>query len=123
MQKLTGTLNFLNKVIVPGRAFTRGMYEKLKTVNSRTGATLKPYHHVHLNREFLQDCWMWKFFLKNAEKKQLCRPFTDFSLQGPTSETLQFTSDASKNPILGMGVVFWKPLVICTMAKKLHNKC
>ena len=27
VQKLTGTLNFLNRTIVPGRAFTRGMYE------------------------------------------------------------------------------------------------
>ena len=26
VQQLTGTLNFLNKAIVPGRAFTRGMY-------------------------------------------------------------------------------------------------
>ena len=30
VQQLTGTLNFLNKALVPGRAFTRGMYMKLK---------------------------------------------------------------------------------------------
>ena len=29
IQKLTGILNFLNEVVVPGRAFTRGMYQKL----------------------------------------------------------------------------------------------
>ena len=29
IQKLTGTLNFMNRAIVPGRAFTRGMYRKL----------------------------------------------------------------------------------------------
>ena len=28
IQKLTGTLNFLNRAIVPGRVFTRGMYAK-----------------------------------------------------------------------------------------------
>ena len=33
IQKLTGTLNFLNQSIVPGKAFTRGMYAKLKTKN------------------------------------------------------------------------------------------
>ena len=30
IQKLTGTLNFINKAIVPGRVFTRAMYSKLK---------------------------------------------------------------------------------------------
>ena len=31
IQRLTGTLNFLNRVIVPGRPFTRCMYFKLCT--------------------------------------------------------------------------------------------
>ena len=56
VQKLTGTLNFLNRVIVPGRTFTREMYSKLKITNSKTGERLKDYHHVHLNKEFIQDC-------------------------------------------------------------------
>ena len=48
VQKITGTLNFLNRVIVPGRAFTRGMYTKLKMVNKKTGQKLQLHHHVHL---------------------------------------------------------------------------
>ena len=35
IQQITGTLNFLNKVIVPGCAFTRGMYIHLKTTDSK----------------------------------------------------------------------------------------
>ena len=30
VQQLAGTLNFLNRAMVPGRVFTRGMYHKLK---------------------------------------------------------------------------------------------
>ena len=40
VQKLTGTLNFLNRAIVLGRAFTRGMYQKLKTTD-KAGRLLK----------------------------------------------------------------------------------
>ena len=106
VQRITGTLNFLNRVIVPGRAFTRGMYSKLRTVNKKTGEKLQLHHHVHLNREFIQDCQMWKYFLNLANGTQLCRPFTDFSKEGPQSVVLDFTADASKNPDLGMGAVF-----------------
>ena len=42
IQKLTGTLNFLNRAIVPGQAFTRGMYQKLMLRGSN-GALLKQY--------------------------------------------------------------------------------
>ena len=35
VQKLTGTLNFLSRAIVPGRTFTRSMYDKLKTSDSK----------------------------------------------------------------------------------------
>ena len=45
IQQLTGTLNFLNRAIVPGRAFTRNMYTKLKITNSK-GRPLKQHHHV-----------------------------------------------------------------------------
>ena len=40
IQRLTGTLNFLNKAIVPGRAFTRGMYASL-TLTDKAGNPLK----------------------------------------------------------------------------------
>ena len=55
IQRLTGILNFLNRAIVPGRAFTRGMYQKLKLTNSQ-GKALKSYHHVNLGTDFISDC-------------------------------------------------------------------
>ena len=47
IQQLTGTLNFLNRAIVPGRAFMRGIYQKLKLVDAR-GRILKQHHHTYL---------------------------------------------------------------------------
>ena len=47
IQRLTGTLNFLCRAIVPGRAFTRVLYTRLKTTTS-TGKVLKLFHqHKH----------------------------------------------------------------------------
>ena len=45
IQRLTGTLNFLNKALVPGHAFTKGMYGKLR-VRDKSGNLLKQHHHV-----------------------------------------------------------------------------
>ena len=64
VQKLTGTLNFLGKAIVPGRTFTRSLYSKLKIKDSQ-GNPLKQYHHVAMGAEFKSDCQMWEFFLLN----------------------------------------------------------
>ena len=55
IQQLTGVLNFLHKAIVPGRAFTRCMYIKLKLRDSK-GNLLKQHHHVYLNSSFIHDC-------------------------------------------------------------------
>ena len=108
VQQLTGTLNFLNKAIVPGRAFTRGMYSHLSLRNKRTSAILKQYHHVNLTREFLMDCHMWLHFLNNTGScdQKLCRPFTDFHGLYSGGEQLCFYSDASLAENRAMGVVF-----------------
>ena len=45
VQRLMGVLNFIAKAIVPGHAFTRRMYAKIKLVNKH-GMKLKDYHHV-----------------------------------------------------------------------------
>ena len=45
VQKLTGILNFLQRAIVPGRTFTRRMYDKLK-IRDKDGNPLKQYHLV-----------------------------------------------------------------------------
>ena len=87
VQQLTGTLNFLNRVIVPRRAFTQGMYEKLKTTNAK-GKQLLAHHHVYLNAQFIQDCWVWVEFLKLARvnNRAVCRPFIDFAPNSTHSE-------------------------------------
>ena len=51
LQSLTGTLNFLCKAIIPGRVFTKLMYNKLKLVD-KLGNKLKQYHHVTLDHQF-----------------------------------------------------------------------
>lgn len=47
LQKLTGLLNFLCRAIIPGKAFTRHMYNKFSST------TLKQHHHVRVDREFV----------------------------------------------------------------------
>ena len=52
VQKLTGNLNFLSRAIVPGRTFTRCMYNKLK-LWAKDGKLLKAHHHIHVDQEFV----------------------------------------------------------------------
>ena len=104
IQRLAGTLNFLCKAIIPGRTFTRSMYEKLKIVDSK-GSPLKPYHHVNINQQFKFDCGVWQIFLENASANQLCRPFIDLTDQLEAVH-LNFATDATLNPNLGMGGIF-----------------
>ena len=65
IQRLTGILSFLNKAIVPGRVFTRCMYNKLTWMDNK-GMRLKQYHHVKLDKEFIDDCRVWLGFMNNA---------------------------------------------------------
>ena len=103
IQRLTGVLNFLSKAIVPGRTFIRGMYSKIHTTNGQ-GEELKQYHHISLDREFINDCLIWKKFLENEEKLNtvLCRPFVDVK-QTTDARVLNFYTDSS---LLGTGAVF-----------------
>ena len=102
IQCLTGTLNFLSRAIIPGRAYTRLMYTKLKTMGS-DGRQLKQYHHVQLNQDFRRDCGMWKFFLNNSLPSLLCRPFMDIDTE---STKLDLYSDASRATNLGFTAVY-----------------
>ena len=104
IQRLTGILNFLQKAIVPGRTFTRRMCEKLKW-RDNSGRLLKQYHHVKLDREFIDDCKVWLDFLQNEMSGKLCRPMIDFS-NVTIAKTLNFYSDSSANVRLGMGVIY-----------------
>ena len=99
LQKLTGHLNFINRAIVPGRAFTRRMYAKF----SGKMATLKPYHHVRLDREFRLDCQLWELFLQNLSA--VVYPFTDLELT-LNATNIGYYSDATAVENLGYGVIF-----------------
>ena len=71
LQSLAGLLNFLNKAIYPGRAFTRCMYSKFAPLvsNDCRGVTkLLPHHHISLDKEFQEDCKMWLSFLEEGKR-------------------------------------------------------
>ena len=104
IEKLTGTLNFLTKVIFLGRAFTRRMYAKI-SMSENKGYKLKSYHHVLLDREFKKDCKVWLEFLKMENQKVICRPYVDLS-ETIDAEKLNFFSDASTEEKMGFGCLF-----------------
>ena len=108
IQRLSGFLNFLNKAVVPGRAFTRRMYAIYSNCLDEQGkikptSKLKPYHHINLTTEFRNDCTVWQQFLLTPSA--LHRPFADLDMS-QSSVTLNFYSDASANPKLGFGCIF-----------------
>ena len=101
LQSLSGLLNFLNRAIFPGRAFTRRMYAKF----SGKMKTLKQYHHISLDREFKSDCKIWLAFLQMNTIDTVSRPFVDMH-KVVFAEDVGFTSDASASRIRGFGTVF-----------------
>ena len=104
VQKLTGMLNFLTKAIVPGRTFTRNMYDKLK-VKKDDGTMLKQYHHINLGADFRADCEMWLIFLE-SQVDQIARPFIDLD-ETLNAITLNFYTDAClSSRFAGIGGVF-----------------
>ena len=106
IQQLTGTLNFFNRVVVPGRTFTRRMYDNLKLKNKQ-GQSLKNHHHVKLSKGFQEDCKVWLMFLQFAstENVRLCMPFVDLEMF-QYADQLEFFTDSSLNKDLGMVAVF-----------------
>ena len=105
LQQLAGHLNFVNKAVVPGRAFTRRMYSKFSGSNilNNQGLMLKPHHHVKLDNEFRLDCCMWRVFLEDLDSTT--RPFIDLS-DTLIASNIGFYSDASANPLLGYGAIY-----------------
>ena len=105
LQKLAGHLNFINRVIVLGRAFMRCMYVKFsgKQIVNKEGILLKPHHHVRLDKEFHLDCAIWECFLLDVNA--VTRPFIDLDYV-LSAETMAFYSDATANEKLGFGTTF-----------------
>ena len=63
IQSLAGTLNFLNKAIVPGYTFTRRMYNQIDYMAlDKNRGKLIQHHHVNLSSEFMNNCRMWICF-------------------------------------------------------------
>ena len=128
IQKLTGTLNFLSRAMVPGRAFMRRMYARLVQILDKKDKdgkpikrVLKQYHHVNLDAEFILDCKMWELFLSEPSVTMLCRPFLD--IEGiETANIIGLYSDASACETKGFGAYFtgmwifgtWEPDYIRT---------
>ena len=100
LQKLSGHLNFLNRAIVPGRAFTRRMYAKFA---GKQFEKLKSHHHIRLDKEFKGDCYVWSQFLEN--QKSVNRPFVDLSKKLVASK-IAFFSDASAAHDKGFGIIY-----------------
>ena len=95
IQVLTGTLNFLNRPIAPGRVFTRRMYSKIESkITKKDGSQLKTYHHVNVDREFKNDCRVWASFLNN--QSAVNKTFTDLDTETNAAE-IGFFTDSNKN--------------------------
>ena len=115
LQRLAGLLNFLNRVIFPGRAFTRRIYA------ITAGHNLRPFHHIRLTQEFKDDCEVWRFFLESQAGK-LFRPFVD--LKGLISaQQIGFTTDASAAKTLGFGCVYNREWCFGRWPEGFINNC
>ena len=89
-QRLCGTLNFLCKCVVPGRAFVTRLYPP---------GHLLQHHHLKITQEHRGDLEVWRAFLNNAEV--FSRPFMDF--KKCTAKDIDMYSDASRNFSKGVG--------------------
>ena len=94
LQKLKGFLNFLCHCVIPGRAFTRRLYQHVSS-------KMLPHHHVHITSEMRDDLRVWDTFLSHPQVFN--RPFIEFGAL--TADDIQLTSDASKSKFQGMGAV------------------
>ena len=121
IQPLTGLLNFLNRAIIPGRTFTRRMYDNIKWLDSK-GHPLKNHHHVSLTKGFKKDCKIWLQFLEMAKDdvQLLCRPFLDLN-EIICAKQIKFYSDASLNAELGMGALLNNNWIVGKWGKNFIN--
>jgi hypothetical protein len=133
IQKLTGLLNWICGIIVPGRAFSRRLYDITKGIT-------KPFYKVRLTQGVKQDLTIWKSFLHDHNGKSF---FLDYIWL--SSDVLQLFTDAAASK--GYAAVFgdnwlygaWEPqckglsiavlefypilLAVMTWAECLANKC
>ena len=113
LQSLCSFLNFLNKAILPGWAFTHRMYAKFSGfVDTSAGpgpktVVLKKHHHIHLDQVFKADCEVWLQFLWYLDLSEVVnRSMVDVLSPSFTSEEVFFYSDANAVEDLGFGCVY-----------------
>ena len=104
LQGLTGLLNFLNRAVFPGQAFTRRMYAKF---SGNKYAHLRQYHHVKVDKEFKEDCRVWLNFLSPSNILSISRPFINMS-RTLLADNLGFRTDAAGGKLLGYGCICQK---------------
>ena len=95
VQQICGTLNFIGRGIVPGRAFTRRLYA-MATVK---GKQLLPHHHVRVSAENKMDLEIWKRF--PSSPLVFSRPFMNDDIA--TAQDVNIFSDAFKSWKRGVG--------------------
>lgn len=92
LQSLNGKLNFLSKVIVAGRIFTRRLIDLTTTVS-------KPHHHITINREARDDIHWWCDLLQTSNRSY----FIPDPKRVYSTDLLLFT-DAAKQ--VGLGATY-----------------
>ena len=102
-------MNFLNKAIFPGCAFTHCMYAKYAVMldgcdKDDKVTRLKRYHHVRLDGEFKLDCQVWLEFLRPASEAVVSCPMVDLSQKPMHSVNIKFFSDASASEVWALDV-------------------
>ena len=108
VESVCGMLNFACTIILPGRAFSRRLYNVIIGIP-------QPYHHVKITKSVKQDLIVWKTFLKQYNYKTF---FMDHIWV--SSEHLQLYTDAAGS--IGFAAVFgshwmgdiWDPTIIGT---------
>ena len=93
IQALTGLLNFITRVVRPGRAFLRHLYDSIANQN--------PKHHVNVTASMKKDLRAWMSFLTDFE---CYRPFP--SKYTDDSDSLHFYTDSTAKVGLGFGCYF-----------------
>jgi hypothetical protein len=109
MQSLTGMLNFACGIIVPGRAFSRRLYDL-------TIGVKKSYYKIKLTNQVKEDLLTWKLFLLNSNKKYF---FLNYVWQ--TNEVLQLYTDASKS--IGFGACFGSKWISGNWVDSVEDYC
>ena len=76
---------------------------------------------MNLNKAFIDDCRMWRTFLKMPSMTTLCCPFTDFN-ESLEPTVLPFYTDVSLNVNLGLGGWFDNKYIVARWGVNFINK-